>query len=49
MEQKENNKLENYNRLKSDETLTIFINKFKMPTNCKKKQNISFIFYYFYF
>ena len=44
MEQKENNKLENYNRLKSNETVTIFINNFKRPTNCKKNK-IFFLFF----
>ena len=43
MEQKENNKLEKYNRLKSDEILTIVINNFKRRTNCKKTK------YFFYF
>ena len=49
MEQKENNKLENYNRLKSDETVTIFINKFKRPTNCKKKKIFLLFFIIFIF
>ena len=49
MEQKENNKLEKYNRIKSDEIVTIVTNNFKRSTNCKKNKIFLLFFIIFIF